>query len=56
MKTAVAGACMYEVTAICTGEFPSISRLTTRHKWLAPLIIAWLITHFRAEKKLVMAE
>lgn len=40
------GLCTYEAGAILTGRMPTITRFTSRHRWLQPVLVAVLASHF----------
>lgn len=46
MLKAVAGAlCAFELGALATGRYPTLSQLSARHRWLGPALVASLAVH-----------
>jgi len=51
LKWVTAALCTYEVVAITTGKVPTISKFSSRHKWLQPILVGTLTTHlYRYDK------
>ncbi len=46
LKSVIAIACGYEVMAITTRKVPTISKLNAKYRWLGPLIVGYLASHF----------
>jgi hypothetical protein len=44
-KSAILSLCGYEIVAVSTGKVPTLSALSQRHRWFAPLLIAGLTGH-----------
>lgn len=42
----VAAACAYEVAAILSGRFPTITQLNERHRIVGAVVVGWLVYHF----------
>lgn len=45
-KAVVAGLCVYEATAICTGRVPTITTLNRRHPAIGVALVVALALHF----------
>lgn len=46
MLKAVAGLlCAYELGALATGRYPTLTALSARHRWLGPVLVASLAVH-----------
>jgi hypothetical protein len=45
LKPVTAALCAYEAVAIFTGKVPTLSRLTARHPWLGPFLVAGFAAH-----------
>lgn len=51
MKWVAAGLCGYEMGAIVTGRYPTLTTLSARHRWLAPVLTISLAVHlYRAPR------
>jgi hypothetical protein len=37
--------CGYELGAIATGRFPTLTALSAKHKWLGPVLVGALAVH-----------
>lgn len=48
LKWLTVSLCGYEVVAIVTGQVPTISNFTSRHKWLQPILVTALAGHLYA--------
>lgn len=50
-KWIAAGLCGFEVLAITTRRVPTLTELSSRHRWLAPMLVGALAVHlYRAPR------
>ncbi|HEV2260573.1 MAG TPA: hypothetical protein VGS06_46305, partial [Streptosporangiaceae bacterium] len=45
VKWAAFGLSAYEAGAILTGRYPTLTKLSARHRWLGPVLVAALAVH-----------
>lgn len=38
-------ACSYEVGAIATGRYPTLTQISGRHRWVGPVLVGALAIH-----------
>ena len=51
MKWVAAGLCAFEVGAIATGRYPTLTQISGRHRWVGPLLVGALAVHlYRAPR------
>jgi hypothetical protein len=54
LHDAVFALCAYECAAIATRKLPTLSALSRKHRWMAPMMIGGLAVHlFRNAKEIV---
>jgi hypothetical protein len=57
MLKAVAGAlCVFELGALATGRYPTLTQLSARYPWLKWVLIAALVVHLHGEPRPVPAD
>ena len=46
LRPVVAFVCGYEFAALTFGHLPTLSHLSKRHRWVAPVVLGGLAYHF----------
>ena len=50
LKAIAFALCAYECGALATGSYPTLSMLSVRHRWLAPVLVTALAIHLHRQK------
>jgi hypothetical protein len=45
MRWVAFGISVYEAGAVATGRVPTLTQLSARHRWLAPVLVSTLAVH-----------
>lgn len=45
LKTVAGVACAYELGALATGRYPTLTQISGRHRWVGPLLVGALAIH-----------
>jgi hypothetical protein len=51
VKWVAAGLCGFELGAILTGRYPTLSRLSQQHRWLGPVLLVSLAVHLARQPR-----
>lgn len=49
MRWVAFGLSTYEAGAILTGRYPTLTRLSARHRWLGPVLVVALAVHLHRQ-------